>query len=120
MEGEEGKPLRSGVHYFRYEGPNKTFYEGIIRALEGCLDLAARDDVSQLVICGDCQPVLRQLTGVWAVNELMPYLERVRNLEAGCATPVLYEYLSEDDARYRKVDQLSKRAKKLIQDLTAS
>jgi ribonuclease HI len=112
IEGDDEGPIRSGVHYFRHFGPNKAFYEGVIRALEGCLQLGAI--YSPFTVYGDCQPVLFQLMGFWAVGDLKPWYERAQSLEAQIPAPVRYAYLSEEDARYRKVDQLSKRAKKFI------
>jgi len=51
-----GAPIRCGVHYFNHNGPNKTFYEGIIRSLEQCLEYCWNDEV---IIKGDCQLVIQ-------------------------------------------------------------
>jgi ribonuclease HI len=53
-------PARCGIIYLCNEGPNKTFYQGIIRSLEQCLSLAWGDEV---YLHGDCQTVINQLKG---------------------------------------------------------
>jgi ribonuclease HI len=81
------------------------------------LSLAAAGGVTEIVIYGDCQPVLSQLRNEWAVRDLLAYYGRVREIEQRCGVPIRYEYLPEADTRYAKVDQLSKRGKRMVQEV---
>jgi ribonuclease HI len=112
-------PLRCGIQYFRYEGPNKCFYKGIIRALEQCLDLCWGDSV---MILGDCEAVIKQLNGEWAVRSMAVEYNQVQALIGKYLKKenlVTFQYISENDRIYKKIDQLSKRSlnfiKKIIQ-----
>ncbi len=77
-KGIKPKPKRSGAIYSDYEGPNKIFFDGIIRALEACFFIAKRG-LSELIIVGDCEPVINQLNEVWKSKEMQPLLRQVKH-----------------------------------------
>ncbi len=60
-------PITCGINYFKHNGPNKTFYEGIIRALEQCMEYCWNDEV---IFKGDCQLVIQQLNKECKVVQL--------------------------------------------------
>lgn len=106
-------PEYVGLIYRPKEGPNKAFYIGIIRALE---ELLEADYVQYLLkVRGDCQPVINQLNGTWGAVEMKLFFDRVKALEQRIRqekrAEVEYEYLSEDDPIYRRVDQCAKQFK---------
>lgn len=70
-----------GVVYLRHAGPNKTFYEGVIRALESALPDVNNGSGDRVEVYGDCQTVINQLNGVWQVGQLRKHYERVRVVE---------------------------------------
>lgn len=100
-----------GVHYIHRSGPKKTFYEGVIRALECALPDANNGYGDRVELYGDCQTVINQLQGVWGVGQLQSFYKRVKALEAMFKEKVTYHYLNETDATYKKVDRLSKLAR---------
>jgi ribonuclease HI len=106
-------PVRAGVHYYRHSGPNVTFYEGVIRALESCLGLVynAPGAADDLVLWGDCMPVIGQLRGERAVNLMEKQYRQARYLLDRFNGNVWVEHMNENDADYRKVDQASKKAR---------
>ncbi|MFC2017148.1 reverse transcriptase-like protein [Chloroflexota bacterium] len=107
-------PIRCGINYFKHNGPNKTFYEGIIRALEQCLDYCRNDEV---IIKGDCQCVIQQLNKEWKVVELEIQYRQVKALVSKYEkkqNQVKFQYIGESDPVYSKVDQLAKRGRGLI------
>jgi ribonuclease HI len=79
----EGATLfwRCGTAYLHKSGPNKTFYEGVIRGLESALPDANNGYGDRIEVYGDCQTVINQLQGTWNVGRLEPYYKRVRALE---------------------------------------
>jgi len=103
------KPIRCGIHYFRYEGPNKVFYEGIIRALEQCMPLIWEED--ELIIRGDCEPVLKQLRGEWNVGQMKKYFRQVQALKRKYRGAIKFEYINRNHPIYKKIDQLAKRSR---------
>lgn len=103
-------PTYVGLTYRPQEGPNRIFYIGVIRALE---ELFGSPYVKySLKISGDCQPVIDQLNGKWRVVELKPLYDQVKTLEEKYkrekGVPIQYEYISEDNDVYKKVDQCVK------------
>ena len=107
---------RGGVHYFHHFGPNKTFYEGIIHALESALTDVNNGSGDPIKVHGDCELVIEQLRGTRGVDKLRNWYTRVKALEGQVKKSVTYHYLNETDATYRKVDQLSKRGRGLFRD----
>jgi hypothetical protein len=105
-----GNPIRVGILYCNYSGPNKMFYVGVIRALEDCYFLGDHDCCLKIV--GDCLPVINQLKGVWKVKALEPFYAQVKGLESKYRTNdkglVSYDYLGEDNPLYIKVDKCVK------------
>ena len=107
-------PIRCGISYFKHNGPNKTFYEGIIRALEQCLEYCWNDEV---IIKGDCQLVIQQLNKECKVVELAMQYRQVQALVSKYEkkqNQVKFQYLGEGDPVYSRVDQLAKRGRGLI------
>jgi len=107
-------PTRCGINYFNHNGPNRTFYEGIIRALEQCLDYCWSDEV---IIKGDCQLVIQQLNKECKVVELDMLYRQVQALVSKYEkkkNQVKFQYIGKDDPVYSKVDQLAKRGRGLI------
>ena len=107
-------PIRCGISYFKHNGPNKTFYEGIIRALEQCLDFCWN---CQVIIKGDCQPVIKQLNEEWKAVALDMQYRQVKALVSKYEkknNQVEFRYIGEGDPVYYKVDQLAKRGRGLI------
>lgn len=107
-------PIRCAFHYFNDNGPNKTFYEGIIRALEQCLEICINDEV---IIKGDCQHVIKQLNNEIKVQILDMQYRQVKFLvskyeEKG--NQVKFQYIGEEDPVYYKIDQLAKRSRGFI------
>lgn len=76
------EPVRAGVHYFRHNGPNVTFYEGVIRALESCLGAVYNgpNGPDDIILFGDCVPVMGQLRGERAVGQMDKYYRQARAL----------------------------------------
>lgn len=115
---KQNKPVKAGIHYYRREGPNKTFYQGVIRALEQCMGMCWQN--SDIVVFGDCKPVINQLNGTWSVNRMQEEYDQVQALvrEYGReGITVSFRYLNENDAMYKKVDQLAKRSRKHVTDI---
>jgi len=116
-ELKKEKPIRCGIHYLRREGPNKIFYEGIIRALEQCLDLCWDDNI---FIWGDCMAVIDQLNGKrnidWMRSKNNQVKALIKKYEQKNNT-VSFEYLNEEKILYKKIDQLAKRSRKFILDI---
>lgn len=75
-KGIKPRPKRSGAIYSSYEGPNKIFYDGVIRALESCFYLARDSD--EVYVIGDCKPVIQQLKGERKVEELKSLYNQVK------------------------------------------
>lgn len=107
------KPARGGVHYFRHSGPNVTFYEGIIRALESCLGFIYNgpDDPDDVAVFGDCSPVIAQLRGERQVGQMAKYHRQVMALARKYRGSLSFGHMNEKDPDYKKVDQASKRAR---------
>lgn|GEM_PF-2168060 len=105
------KPIRCGIHYFRHEGPNKVFYEGVIRALEQCVSLMW---VDKCIVRGDCELVIKQLRGEWRVGQMKKYFKQVQVLKIKYKGNISFEYISESDPIYKKIDQLAKRSRSHI------
>jgi len=111
---KKAKPLRCGIHYFCYEGPNKTFYQGVIRALEQCLEMYWKEEV---IVFGDCKPVIEQLNGERALNKMQKEYRQVQALIKKYKekdNQIQFQYLDESDSLYRKIDQLSKKSREFI------
>jgi ribonuclease HI len=103
-------PIRCGINYFKNNGPNKTFYEGIIRALDQCLNYCRNVEV---VIKGDCEPVIKQLNKEWKVVDLDMQYRQVQALVSKYEkkqNQVKFQYIRENDPVYSKADQLAKRS----------
>jgi ribonuclease HI len=108
--GSSTVPVRAGVQYVRKYGPNVTFYEGVIRALESALTLV--DGGDDVVVYGDCLLVLNHIKCSKPSNgTMLKYHHEVRSLVKKFGGTVRFEYLNEKDPTYKKADQLSKRAR---------
>ena len=107
-------PIRCAFHYFRDNGPNRTFYEGIIRALEQCLEICWKDEV---IIKGDCQHVIKQLNDEIKAQILDMQYRQVKALVSkyeAKGNQVKFQYIGEDDPVYHRIDQLAKRSRGFI------
>ena len=114
---ERDKPIRCGINYYRIEGPNKVFYRGIISALENCYGMCTND---KIIICGDCEPVIKQLNGEWAVKQMRVFYQRVKELrmsyaKRGCE--IEFRYMGEKTPIYKNIDQLAKRSREHIKKI---
>jgi ribonuclease HI len=113
----EGMPLRVGIIYCNYdEGPNKMFYIGVARALEDCFLMGSTNCIFE--VKGDCEPVIKQLTGQWSVNVLADFYNRVKNIEKQYKVDnrgqIRYEHISSDDGLYKKIDRCAKEVHNFI------
>lgn len=116
-ELKKDKPVRCGIHYLRREGPNKIFYEGIIRALEQCLELCWDDEI---YIWGDCVAVIDQLNGKRNIDWMHSKNKQVKALIKKYKeknNTIFFKYLNEEKVVYKKIDQLAKRSRKFILDI---
>jgi len=106
---KESKPVKAGIQYFQNEGPNKAFYQGVICALEQCMGMCRPK--SDIVVFGDCQPVINQLVGTWKVNKMQDEYNKVQALVRKYKREeitVTFKYMNENDPMYKKIDQLAK------------
>lgn len=105
-----GRPFRAGFIYNEYDGPNKIFYEGIIRALEICLSIYLRD--CTVIVKGDNLFVINQLKQKIGHRELERYYNQVKALEFKYVDSrkgkIQYGYINEQNEVYKKVDRCSK------------
>ena len=103
----EGAPSHVGLIYRKLEGPNRTFYLGVIRGLIDFFELGYHR--CNVEVKGDCQLVINQLTGKWLAIDLEPFYSRVKELEhwyRECRGGTIeYSYLSRNDGLYRKIDR---------------
>lgn len=99
-------PCRVGIEFRKREAPNRIFYIGIIRALEGCLDV--RDPQGKVKIMGDNDFVIKQLNKQARVDKLRPFYDEVIKKITESKLKVDFEYLSEADPIYKKVDEMAK------------
>lgn len=114
LKSIKGRPIRAGVHYFQYEGPNVTFYEGVIRSLEQCLSLCWNIEV---MVFGDCQPVIQQLNGGRRVFSMKLQYDQVQGLLSKYTkrnSLISFYYVDENITLYKKIDQLAKRSREHI------
>jgi hypothetical protein len=110
-------PIRCGINYFKYAGPNKTFYQGIIRSLEQCLDCCWEDEI---FVCGDCIPVIGQLRGEREINSMVSEHNQTQALVRKYQEKnniVHFEYVNEEDGDYKKIDQLAKKGREFIKTI---
>lgn len=113
----EGRPLRAGTIYLSHEGPNKIFYDCLIRALESCLFLLHKND--SIEVFGDCDQVIKQLNGERRVLEMLPFYKQIKygiekKYKERCGKMPKYFYIGEKDLIYRKVDKYSKETRILV------
>jgi len=109
-------PFRCGIHYFNYEGPNKTFYQGVIRSLEQCLDACWEDKVNVL---GDCKLVIEQLKGKYKIRQMQKEYRQVQaliNKYREKNNHVSFQYINDADPLYWKIDQLAKRGRQFVRE----
>jgi ribonuclease HI len=103
-------PCRAGVVYSLKEGPNKIFYDGIIRALEACFYMVY--DNCPVKVMGDNELVIKQLKGERNVDKMKKLHSQVKGLEFKYKEHekgvIEYDYMNEDDEMYRKVDRCAK------------
>lgn len=111
-DGLNEKPIKASIHYFRNNGPNVVFYEGIIRALEQCMSLVWSDD--KLIIYGDCNPVIEQLNNKRRVEKMEKYYKQVRALEGKYRGKVEFQYIDRETSFYKKIDRLAKHGRENI------
>jgi hypothetical protein len=116
-----GTPARVEVYSINREGPNKTFFDGIIRALHSCFYMCSTSD--HIVIYGDLQNHLLRLQSnqpYAAESPLRPFYNSIKKLERDLRTKknctVSYRYLNEKYETYKVIDQISKEARKFLND----
>ncbi len=107
-ESETNRPIRVGIYYFFKDGPNVTFYKGVIGALQQCKELVNRYD--EVVLYGDCDLVIKQINNEWNHKELTKYFNQVSILREQYPCKVAVNYISEKNSIYKAIDQLSKRS----------
>jgi len=108
------QPIRASVLYMKKNGPNKAFFEGIIRILEQIVweDFIREEDT--LSVFGDCDCVIKVLNGEQQANILKNYLYRAKDLERFIRVNVRYKYINDSQPIYRNIDQLAKRSTNTI------
>jgi ribonuclease HI len=112
LKGIRPKPKRSGLIYSDYEGPNKIFYDGIIRALDSCMYLVKQETITQAIILGDCQPVINQLLHKRRINKLEKLYKQVKHYETeyrklGCE--IKYKWCGRNQfPLYEEIDRMTK------------
>jgi len=111
-KGIKPKPKRSGLIYSDFEGPNKIFYDGIIRALDSCMYLVKKEKIEQLIIVGDCEPVIMQLVGKRRIGELKKFYNQVKHYESehrklGCV--IEYKHIKREQyPLYEEINRITK------------
>jgi ribonuclease HI len=101
---------RAGVEYMPHEGPNKAFYDGVIRCLQSCYHMCYPND--EMVIYGDCLLVINQINGKpWTGSSLTPFWNQVQKLADDYRCPVNFVYMPRTADSYQEVDQMAKRAR---------
>ncbi len=109
---EKAKPIRSGAIYCDYEGPNKIFYDGIIRSLDGCLFLTKRHSPLKVIVIGDCEPVIKQLKNQWQSKKMKSFYLQTKGIEKKYkdnGAEMNYRWIKRDDfPLYLKIDKLAK------------
>lgn len=111
----EGIPCRAGFTYNDYLGPNKIFFDGVIRALEACYYMVQGD--CELKVLGDCVPVLKILKRENQARKLKPFFNQTKELERrykeerGYNIDINYEYINEENRIYKKVDECASQFK---------
>lgn len=119
MEAALVKSLRCGTIYNSIDGPTRIFYDGIIRALESCFYLLKKEKISQVLILGDCEHVIKQLNGQVKVKQMQPLYNQVKKLEADFkqkgVKEIKYIYIKEQDySLYKKIDGMAKEMREKI------
>jgi ribonuclease HI len=109
-EFRENEPCRIGVYYNCRQGPNKIFFEGVIRALESCYSIGHRNCIIKII--GDCDTVIKILQREWTARDLAPFFSEVEKWEEmfrrnGKGT-ITYDYIDRDDEFYKKVHRCAK------------
>lgn len=111
-EGDmDKKPIMCGINYSQFDGPNKAFYDGVIRALERCLPICWNDEV---IVWGDCELAINQLNGRWKVKWTNMEYKQTRALERKFIeknNSISFKYIGEKHPIYKKIDQLAKRSR---------
>lgn len=112
----DGMPFRAAAYYLKKEGPNKSFYDGVIRILDTLWYCCYKED--KLIIHGDCLLVINHINakkhnGVM----LMPFYRQVKKLERNYRCPVEYKYIERMDKNYKKIDKLVKNSRGLFRNL---
>ena len=105
-------PIRAGSLYLWKEGPNKIFYDGLIRALEACFYLVHKGD--EVTIYGDNQHVIQQLQGGKGVREMQPYFNQITKMSSKYPCKISFTYLGESNKAYKKVDELAKQFRNMV------
>jgi len=113
----ESIPIRMGLLYYATpEGPNISFYYGIISALQR--ENTFLSGPSDVYVMGDCDPVIMQLKGQLGVDTMRCYYNKVKDLqsffERTCQCRFTYESLREDNPVYQQVDKASKAGKEFF------
>jgi|Deesub1362A_J573_1020465.scaffolds.fasta_scaffold00165_18 ribonuclease HI len=112
----KGTPLRAELIYLKKEGPNKAFYDGVIRILQSCWYICHPED--KLTIYGDCKIVINHINNENpSGTELMPFYRQVKKIEQNYRCPVKYKYIPRGDPKYSKIDNLVKRGRGLFRNL---
>jgi ribonuclease HI len=102
--------VRADIQFLYHEGPNKAFYDGIIRALETLYHMCHSTD--RIVIYGDCKLVIDQLNShPPASSSLTPFWNQIQKIVASYRCPVEFIYMPRTNSYYQEVDQMAKRAR---------
>lgn len=107
-KSDKSRPTRCAINYFIHEGPNATFYHGVITSLLQCKDLVNHYD--QVFLFGDCDLVIKQLNNEWSHDKLTNYYNRVKKIENNFPCKINYKYINEENKIYKSIDQLSKQS----------
>lgn len=115
-------PNRSGAIYNDHDTAIKMFYDGIIRAMNSCFYLLRKHKINEVIILGDCNPVVDQINGV--VSPKAPAIVALCNQVKWhigkyqkSGTAVTLKHISEDNyPLYRDIDALAKQVRGMIHD----
>lgn len=109
---------KASLTYLNNEGPNKTFYGGILDILRSCWYLCHPGD--ELKIWGDCELVVNHVNSNKPKidGELMPFYKQAKKLILGYRCPVLIRYVSRNNIYYKTIDNISKTGKDWLKEQT--
>lgn len=112
MEALDAKSIRSGSIYNSVDGPTKIFYDGIIRAMQSCYYLLKKEEISKVIVLGDCEHAVEQLNGNRKVDKMQPLYNQVQKLRedyGAKGVEIEFCFIKECEySLYKKIDAMAK------------